>query len=181
MHRSAYVVAPLTAVALLLPVPLLLGATYPMVLPHAWHRLLHIVGAVLFLGNIVVSAFWSLFALRSGDPVRIRFAMAVVNWSDAAFTAPGVLLLMGNGLVLSGPWGGPTGASWIGWGLAILAGVAVVWIASVVPDQHRLLRMAGAEGGLPPGFSRVARRWTLVGGASALLPFLALGLMVLKT
>jgi hypothetical protein len=44
---------------------LFVGVSLPEVFPRALHRLLHITGAIIFLGNIVVSALWFSVAAAS--------------------------------------------------------------------------------------------------------------------
>ena len=36
--------------------------------PYRWHLLLHILGAVIFVGNIVVTAAWMALAERTKEP-----------------------------------------------------------------------------------------------------------------
>lgn len=43
---------------------------------------LHILGVSLFLGNIIVSAFWKVLADRTGNYAVIRFATRLVNVTD---------------------------------------------------------------------------------------------------
>src|SRR6266540_741565 len=101
MHNSTkWLVGLLVVVGLagLVAVPIGSGHPVPLFLPYAWHKWLHVLGAVLFLGNIIVTGFWMLLAERNGNEPSIRFAAIGVNWADVFFTAPGVILLLGNGL-----------------------------------------------------------------------------------
>src|SRR3712207_1844820 len=74
-------------------------AGYPQFLPYGLHLLLHIVGAVLFLGNILFSAVWLALAERTKEAAMLHFAARVVSWADVVFTAPGIVLLA-NGLIM---------------------------------------------------------------------------------
>ncbi len=56
-----------------------------------WLKTLHIVGAVLFLGNIVVTGWWKVMADRTRDPRVIAFAQRQVTLTDWVFTGGGVI------------------------------------------------------------------------------------------
>ena len=64
-------------------------------------KLVHIAGAVLLLGNIIVTAWWKLMADRTGSAPIIAFAQRQVTLTDFAFTAVGVILLVVAGDTLS--------------------------------------------------------------------------------
>jgi hypothetical protein len=56
---------------------------------EAWLAL-HILGVVLFLGNIVVTAVWKVLADRTRNPAVVAYAQRLVTVTDIAFTATGV-------------------------------------------------------------------------------------------
>lgn len=164
--------------ALLAPVSL--GHALPLPLPYNWHKTLHVLGAVLFLGNIVVTGFWMLAAERTRRPEVIRFAAVWVNWADVAFTAPGIFLLLTNGILLSQTWGGPYGTIWITAALALFTLSGAIWAVSLIPVQDRLARMAETSGELPAEFFALLRRWYIWGAIATLLPLGSLALMIVK-
>lgn len=168
------------ALTLLLPLPALVGWDYPLLLPYAWHKALHIVGAILFLGNVAAGALYGAVAVASRDPAKVRFTLSVINWSDATFTGPGVLLLMSNGLAMAGALGGVAANRFTLWGLAGLWLVVAVWLLSVVPDQHRILGRADEAASPTPAFRAAVVRWNVVGSLAGALGFLVLFWMVLK-
>jgi uncharacterized membrane protein len=162
MHRSTkWLVGLLVVLALtsLLAAPIGAGRRVPLVLPHNWHKWLHILGAVLFLGNIIVTGFWMLLAERSGNEPSIRFAAIAVNWADVFFTAPGVILLLGNGVLLSQQWGGLYHQLWIRMALVLFTLSGVVWVAALIPRQNRLAHWAEAPGALPVSFFTTLHWW----------------------
>lgn len=59
---------------------------------------LHIVGAVIFLGNIIVTGWWKVMADRTGDPKIIAFAQRQVTFTDFVFTAGGAALTLATGV-----------------------------------------------------------------------------------
>ena len=75
--------------------------------PYRWHTFLHIAGAVVFLGNIIVTAAWMLMAERTRSVHVIHFSAKAVIRADLLFTLPGVFLVLMNGsaMVLD-RWGG---------------------------------------------------------------------------
>jgi len=77
-----------------------------------WNRMMHLLGAVLFLGNILVTAVWASLARRNRDPEVVRMFVRGVLVTDAVFTLPGVVLLFMNGGILGTEWF-KAGAPWI--------------------------------------------------------------------
>ena len=75
--------------------------------PYGWHLFLHIAGAVIFLGNIIVTGAWMLMAERTYISRVIHFSAKAVIRADFLFTLPGVLLVLINGLIMAyARWGG---------------------------------------------------------------------------
>ena len=142
-----------------------------------WNRLMHVLGAVLFMGNIIVTAVWMSMARRSGDPGALRLAARAVALTDAVFTLPGVLLLLLNGGIIGTPYF-KVAAPWLIVSLVLLIISGVIWVAALVPIQKRLLRLA-QDGDMAQGDALI-RGWFRWGGAATLLPFVALVLMVYK-
>lgn len=183
MHTSTkWLIAELIIFSVVL---ILLGlAGYPLLLPYEWHKLLHIFGAVILLGNIIVSGVWMFLAEQTKQSATLHFASRVVNWADVFFTAPGVLLLLSNGLILAEQWGG-IGTRWwiaVGLGLFILGGV--VWLGWLIRWQDRLVRLSShpAASGeqLPEAFFQVLHRWYFWGIVATILPLISFVLMVVK-
>ena len=62
---------------------------------------IHLLGAVLFLGNIIITGWWKTMADRTGDPLIIAFAQRQVTLTDFIFTAGGALLVLVGGLSMA--------------------------------------------------------------------------------
>ena len=60
---------------------------------------LHLLGACLFVGNVIVSGLWKALADRVDDLALARFATRLVNLTDVCFTGGGAVLL-----TLTGHW-----------------------------------------------------------------------------
>lgn len=162
-------VAALIAVALSLPF-------YGLV----WNRLMHVLGAILFMGNIVVTAVWMSLGRRTGDAGALRMAARGVALTDAIFTLPGVVLLLLNGGIIGTPYF-KVGASWLIVSLVLFVLSGIVWLVALVPIQKRLLFVAESGKGNTVGeCDELIRKWFRWGGLATLLPFVTLVLMLYR-
>ena len=84
----------------------------------AW-LLVHVVGVVLFIGNIVVTAVWKLLADRTRTPAVVAYAQRLVTVTDVAFTAMGAALIAVSGPILAEDVGGISGPTWLTIGFAL--------------------------------------------------------------
>jgi uncharacterized membrane protein len=145
---------------------------------------LHILGIVLLLGNIVVTAWWKTMADRTRDPKVIAFAQRQVTLTDYVFTAPGALLAIATGdylayAFLADSWS----TSWIVWGRLLFIAAGVIWVTVLIPIQVRQARLArgfAAAGAIPDEYWRLARHWQLFGALAVALPLANLYWMVFK-
>jgi len=155
---------------------------YPMPLSREAHLLLHILGAILLSGNIIVTAAWVLMAERTRDATVLRFAVRAANWADAFFTVPGVFLLVANGDILARQWGGVFQTGWLALSLAVFAVGGIIWMGLLIRYQQRLIVLSEPSWGegLSPEFFTTLHQWYLGGTAATLLPLISLGLMVWK-
>ena len=156
--------------------------------PYRWHTFLHIAGAVVFLGNIVVTAAWMLMAERSRSLHVIHFSAKAVIRADLLFTLPGVLLILINGfaMVLArwGGWGAFHEVSWISLALALFTLSGVIWVGVLIPVQHRMAVFSDPsdyEEEPPPEFFSALRRWYFWGAIAIALPVCSLYLMGQQT
>ena len=162
-------------------------ASLPMY-AYQWHRLLHIAGAVLFLGNIIVTAAWMLLAGHTRDRAVLAFASRSVVAADFLFTAPGIVLVLLNGLALAsmryGGWADFHQTSWILTALGLFALSGVVWAGFLLRCQVRLVALSGeavrAGVPMPAEYFSVLRRWYFWGTIATLLPLVSLALMIYK-
>ncbi len=180
MHTSTkWLIGEIAAIAI--STTLLGIAGYPLLLPYPWHRFLHVLGAVLFMGNIIVTAMWMMMAEQSRNEAALRYAVGVVNWADVAFTAPGIFLLLTNGYTMAyAAWGGLT-VSWIVTAFALLILSGILWVVCLIPLQNQLLRYANSgDDTLPSQFYHTLRQWYLWGAIATILPVLSLVLMALR-
>jgi len=146
-------------------------------------KFLHVLGAILLVGNGMVSALWKGLADRTADPRIVARAQRSVAVADWVFTLPGALLILVTGLARMGDLGGMSAQPWIQRGLELYALVALLWLAVLVPvqvKQGRLAKGFAAGGELPPAYRRLRFIWNLVGGIMLILMLVALAFMVLR-
>ncbi|MBL7827939.1 MAG: DUF2269 family protein [Saprospiraceae bacterium] len=87
--------------------------SFDMWFSYQWHKLLHLVGLVLFMGNLMVGPVWFLIAFYSNDRTVQLFAVRLLRLTDMWLTAPGMLLTIVNGLCLASVYGGLQQAPWL--------------------------------------------------------------------
>ena len=145
---------------------------------------LHILGAVLFLGNIIVTGWWKVMADRTRDPVIIAFAQRQVTLTDFIFTAGGAALLLGTGIANATLHGMDyLKVRWLAWGLWLFVVSGVLWVAVLIPvqvKQAKLPRAFGHGGIIPAEYWKLGRIWIGVGTVATLLPLASLYWMVFK-
>jgi uncharacterized membrane protein len=149
----------------------------------AWLTM-HLIGVVLFVGNITVTAVWKMLADRTREPPVVAYAQRLVVVTDIAFTATGVVLIIVSGQVMASDFGGVFGGpTWLtlGWSFFIASGV--IWLAVLVPielKQASLARGFRHGGEIPERYWRLSTLWAIFGAVATILPFVNIFLMVFK-
>lgn len=152
-----------------------------------WYPILksiHVIGVILFVGNIAITGWWKAMADRTRDPRILAFAQRQVTLTDWVFTLGGIVLLAVSG-ALSAIVGGfaPT-TPWLQWGSALFILSGVIWVAALVPLQTKLGRMAKAfavSGAIPDQYWKLERLWVVFGVIATVLPLATVVVMVLKS
>lgn len=141
-------------------------------------KALHVIGAVLLLGNVTVTGVWSLYLFRVWRTGSFSFRPVArgILWTDLIFTVGGGILLTFTGIqmvVRSGlPW---LDTPWLLHGIAALGLGTIVWLAVLLPDQLRLERATD-----PAQIRRLFLRWSVVGWADTVVLFYGLWAMVTR-
>lgn len=145
---------------------------------------IHILAAVIFVGNMITAAFWKVRADKSGKLESMAETSRSLLVADRAFTMPGIL-----GLLVTGIWMvGITGwerfqEPWLGGSFVLLLLTGAIWAIGLAPLQRRMARLAAdqANAGQPnPDYRKASRTWSTIGGIATLLPVVILVLMVLR-
>lgn len=150
---------------------------------HEFWLVLHVLGVVLFLGNIIVTAVWKTLADRTGSPAIVAYAQGLVTITDIAFTATGVVLIIVSGTVMADDFGGVTGPLWLTWGWWLFIASGVIWITALVPIQVMQQRLAirfRNEATIPDRYWRLANLWAVFGVIATVLPLANLYFMIFK-
>src|SRR5207302_7428505 len=110
-------------------------------------KFLHLLGVVLLVGNVIVTALWKTLADRSGNPATVAFAQRTVALADWVFTLPGVLLVLigGYGMAARRPWP-PPGLPRLGWGPGVLWLTGLIWVIVLGPTRRLLVAGSGVGG-----------------------------------
>ena len=144
----------------------------------------HILGAVLFVGNLAVTAVWKVLADRTREPRIVAFAQRLVTVTDVVFTGLGAVLVLVSGMLMIVPYGIEFWkVAWLMWGLGLFAVSGLVWILILVPIQMKQARLARAfaDGGeIPDSYWRLGRLWMIFGLIATALPLVNVFLMVFK-
>jgi uncharacterized membrane protein len=142
---------------------------------------LHILGVVIFLGNVIVTAVWKVLADRTHDPALVSYAQRLVTITDVAFTATGAALIAVSGGAMADDFGGVSGEPWLTWGVALFIASGVIWVAVLIPIQVLQSRLTTTfDHGIPNTYWRLARLWYLFGGLATALPLVNIYVMVAK-
>jgi uncharacterized membrane protein len=150
---------------------------------YATFKIVHQLGAVLFLGNIIVTAFWKTLADQTREPRVIAYAQRLVTMTDWVFTFGGIVLILvgAYGMVAAG--GLDLRQTWLIWGQGLFAASGIIWLVILLPTQIAQAREArgfAAGGAASDRYWRLNRRWMVWGIVATLLPLANLYFMVAK-
>ena len=145
---------------------------------------LHLMGVVLLVGNVSVTAVWKVFADRTGDARVVAFGQRLVTITDLSFTLAGIALILigGFGAAAAGHIH-PFGQRWLIWGELLFSLSGLIWVTILVPAQFRQARAArdfASGGDIPDAYRRDARRWIMWGVVATVPLVAAIWVMVVK-
>lgn len=139
-------------------------------------KFIHVLGVVLLIGNVTITAFWKVLADRTSNPSIVSHAQRAVIVADWLFTLPAISLILigGYGMVLQARLD-PFGSAWLIWGQVLFLLSGCIWLGILVPAQIRQARVARSfkDGvALPESYWRDGRVW-LLWGIIATVPLVA--------
>lgn len=145
-------------------------------------KLIHIIFAVLFLGNITIAILWKMISHKSKDRQRISFTFEGIIKSDRIFTMPSVTLLIITGFGLTGMMKLNTiETGWILWSIILVIISGAVYMAKVVRIQKKILALASDESKFKwDEYNNLSKQWDLWGSIASITSYIALVLMVYK-
>lgn len=141
-------------------------------------KALHVLGAVLMLGNVIVTGAWTVLLWRHrGNDTSRQIARGIL-WTDLLFTLGGGALMTIAGIqmirVAQLPW---RDTAWLMRGIELLAISSALWLTVLLPDQFRMERCAPGD---TARFRVLLRRWSVVGWLATGLLVAAMWIMVTK-
>ena len=144
----------------------------------------HVLGVVLFLGNIITGVFWKVHADLAGTlPARAQALDGIIK-ADRWFTVPGVFIILVTGIWMALLADLPLLRTfWIAASLALFGISGLAFGVAVGPLQKKLL--ANVRAGLggtwdESQYKALSRSWGISGLVATVAPVMALALMVIK-
>jgi uncharacterized membrane protein len=146
---------------------------------------LHVLGAVLFLGNIVTGAFWKVRAhYGKQDLMAIHLTVKNIMLADYVFTIPGILLLLIPGYLMAANLGYSLIAwNWVSAALLLFSVSGLLWLFILIPLQRKMIRYSEESvkaDRQTEAYKRVSKKWDIFGSIGTILPLISLILMVWK-
>lgn len=149
----------------------------------AW-KFLHVLSAILFVGNITTGVFWAAHAAASRDLQTVGRTFEGIIRADRLFTTPGVVGLTVSGIAAAIAGGQSIlGTGWILWGLVLLLISGAAFGMRVVPLQRAIAALARQPAGERDAwaeFEALYRSWKVWGAVALLTPLAAVVIMVVK-
>jgi uncharacterized membrane protein len=143
-------------------------------------KVVHLLCACLFLGNVIVSGVWAALAERTGRHEIIKFSNRMVLLTDVLFTATGALGVVITGHLMADRFGGDTAHGWITWSYMLFGLSGLIWAFVLVPIQLRQRTLLARFDYITADYLRLSRVWQIAGAVATILPLPIIYLMVTK-
>ena len=145
-------------------------------------KVLHVLSACLFLGNVVVSGTWAFLAERTRNFEVISFSNRLVLITDVMFTLTGALLVVYTGSLMADRYAGAPAASqaWITWSYMLFGLSGLIWALVLVPIQLRQRVLLKQFQAITPEYLKLSRIWQISGAVATIVPLPIVYLMIVK-
>ena len=143
-------------------------------------KIVHVLCACLFLGNVVVSGIWAAMAERTRDHAIIQFSNRLVLITDLLFTLTGAIALVVTGSMMAHRYGGAASQGWIAWSYALFGISGLIWAAVLVPIQLRQRALLRRDHAITREYLKLSRIWQISGAVATIVPLPILYLMIAK-
>ncbi len=145
-------------------------------------KVLDVLSACLFLGNVVVSGTLAFIAERTRNFEVIAFSNRLVLITDLMFMLTGALLVVYTGSLMSHRYDGVPAASqaWITWSYMLFGVSGLIWVLVLVPIQWRQRVLLGRHRAITPECLKLSRIWQISGAVATLVPLPIVYLMIVK-
>lgn len=155
------------------------GVKFPLMLSYEWHKILHITGVVLFMGNMIAGPVWFSYAYLSGNKELLKFAGRLLELTDIYLTIPGIALTVLNGLCLASAFGGTRMQPWLFYSIVLLI---TMWVLSIplIYLQEKLYSLIDMNPEERNSINRLVIIWGTLGSIVMIPPSIIFYLMVAK-
>lgn len=143
-------------------------------------KIIHVLCACLFLGNVIVSGIWAAMAERTRNHDIIKFSNQLVLITDLLFTASGAIGVVVTGHLMAGRFGDSAGHSWITWSYALFGLSGLIWVAVLLPIQLKQRALLRTTTQITAEYRQLSRVWQMSGAVATVLPLPILYLMITK-
>ncbi len=145
-------------------------------------KVLHVLSACLFLGNVIVSGTWAFLAERTRNFEVISFSNRLVLITDGLFTLTGALLVVYTGSLMSHRYdGAPAEAqAWISWSYMLFGASGLIWALVLVPIQLRQRLLLKRDQAVTAEYVKLSRVWQISGAIATIVPLPIVYLMIIK-
>ena len=143
-------------------------------------KIVHVLSACLFLGNVVVSGTWAALAERTRNYEVIAFSNRLVLVTDLLFTLTGAILVVLTGSMMAHRYGGASSQGWIAWSYALFTLSGLIWALVLVPIQLRQRTLLRRDRAITAEYLRLSRIWQFSGAIATVVPLPILYLMITK-
>ncbi|HQN64656.1 MAG TPA: DUF2269 family protein [Methylophilus sp.] len=146
-------------------------------------KTIHVLGVVLFLGNIIVTGWWKNMADRTRNPQIIAFAQRQVILTDYIFTGGGIVILTLAAYSNIHIHQIELSLKWLMHGQALFLLSGLIWLIVLIPVQIRqseIVREFATGNMIPEEYWKLCSRWNIWGALATLLPLTNLYWMVFK-
>ncbi len=143
-------------------------------------KIVHVLSACLFLGNVVVSGTWAALAERTRNYEVIAFSNRLVLITDLLFTLTGSVLVVLTGSTMSHRFGGADSQGWIAWSYALFGISGLIWAILLVPIQLRQRVLLRRDKAITVEYLRLSKIWQISGAVATVVPLPILYLMITK-
>ena len=149
-------------------------------------RFLHVVGAVVLIGDLLYGGFWLTQAVKRGDAGLRAYVLATMAWTSKSYALPAILVNLIAGLALIHFKHTPMKtAIWLWIALPLYIVVTGLWHGVLIPKRKKMAAAFGepekggkSAAGAAGDFDTMARGWLSVNGVILFLLFAILALMI---
>ncbi|GMV07277.1 MAG: hypothetical protein AMXMBFR53_35520 [Gemmatimonadota bacterium] len=145
--------------------------------------LVHLLGVLLFFGNLSVAFALMLGARRQSDPSVIGHSYRLLHRVDLWLTPVSVALIFAGGVAAARVAGITLLQPWVTRPLLLFGLSGAAFLLLVLPAQRKLVREGATllAGPNPEAYHRLRRRWLVSASVSTAMALLAVALMVLTS